>query len=148
MAFHFTLKTLLRLRESLEKCEQQRLRVISAQVVHARAEIELLDARIEADWQQTFKVVATGISGAELRFDALRENACRERRDMLVKKLEELEQERRNQQMRCTEARQKREILTNLRDRRLAAYHLEELRREQQLIDELFLVRRGASRDE
>jgi flagellar export protein FliJ len=148
MAFRFTLKAVLRVRESLEKAELQRLQAIASQVAGTRTEIESLDMDMESVRRQACEAVAIGVSGAELRFDALRETVYQERRVALVKKLEELEQLRRAQQQRYTKARQQREILSNLRQRQLAAYQLEQLRREQQQADELFLIRRGSATNE
>ena len=145
MAFRFTLKTMLRLRESLERAELQLLQAIAAHVVRVRAEIESLDARAEEARRQLLRDASGGISGAELRFGALREAAWQELRSGLQEKLAELEKLRRAQQMRYKEARQRREILSNLRERQYEAYRLEQSRREQKLVDELFVIRRGSS---
>jgi flagellar biosynthesis chaperone FliJ len=61
----------------------------------------------------------------------------------MLTKLRELEQARKKQQIRYTEARQQREILSNLRERQLSVYLREQARREQQSVDELFLIRRS-----
>jgi len=148
MAFHFSLKALLRLRESLEIAELRRLQAMAADVIHARMAVESLDARIAADRRQAVVAAAGGISGAELHFSALREAAYRERRSMLLKKLAELERARQEQLLRYKKARQKREILENLRNRQLTAYQTEQTRREQQQIDELFLMRRNVDEDQ
>src|SRR5208282_5458108 len=100
MPFYFTLGPLLRLRESLEKAELQRLRMMAMQVAQARVEIEALDCEIEAARRQLLEQAATGISGAELNMAALLESSRREQRLRLVAKLDVLEQARRNQQSR------------------------------------------------
>ena len=66
-------------------------------------------------------------------------------RSELLKKLSELEQKRKEQQARYVQARMQREILSNLYKRQLAEYQLDQSRREQQRIDELFLIRRVSS---
>ena len=58
-----------------------------------------------------------------------------------------LEIARIERQKRYTEARQQREILSNLRERQLNVYNLILARREQQQLDELFLIRRGSSKN-
>lgn len=143
MPFHFTLAPLLRLRESLEKAELQRLRMMAMQVAQARVEIESLDCEIETARRQLLEQAATGISGAELNTAALLEAARREQRLRLVAKLDVLEQARRKQQSRYTEVRQQREIVSNLRKRQFSAYQREQARRDQQQVDEFFLIRRG-----
>ena len=144
MPFHFTLAPLLRLRESLEKAELQRLRMIAMQVAQARVEIESLDCEIEGMRRQLLEQTATGISGAELHMAALLEASHHEYRIRLVAKLYELERARQKQQACYTEVRQQREIISNLRKRQLSAYQREQARRDQQRVDELFLIRRSA----
>jgi flagellar export protein FliJ len=144
MPFHFTLAPLLRLRESLEKAELQRLRMMAMQVAQVRVEIESLDCEIETARRQLLEETATGISGAELNMAALLEASRREYRLRLVAKFDVLEQARRKQQSRYTEVRQQREIVSNLRKRQLSAYQREQARHDQQQVDEFFLIRRGA----
>lgn len=143
MPFHFTLSSLLRLREGLEKTELQRLQAITAQVAQVHAELDSLDIEIMAARQQVVEQASVGIFGAELQISALGEVARRKLRATLLAKRDELERARQEQQARYTEARQRREILSNLRQRQLSAYQREQARREQQQTDELFLIRRA-----
>ncbi|HTR48877.1 MAG TPA: flagellar export protein FliJ [Verrucomicrobiae bacterium] len=144
MPFHFTLAPILRLREGLEKLELRRLQAIAAQIVQVGAEIAAIDAETEMARREILEQAAGGITGAELHAAALAELVRNDRRAALEAKRVELEQERAVQQTRYTEARRRREILENLRQRQLAAYQLEQSRREQQRIDELFLIRRAS----
>jgi flagellar export protein FliJ len=143
MAFHFSLKALLRLRESVEKAELLRLQTIAAQAVQLRLEIESIDSEIKTRRQELLDQTASGISGAELHLAALSEAARQQRRTQMLNKLNEVEQLRKKQQLRYTHAHQQREILSNLRERQLSVYVREQARREQQQIDELFLIRRA-----
>jgi len=143
MAFHFSLRALLRLRESVEKAELLRLQTIAAQAVQLRLEIESLDGEIKNRRQELLDQAATGISGAELHLAAESEAARQQRRTQMLSKLNEVEQLRKKQQLRYTHAHQQREILSNLRERQLSVYLREQTRREQQQIDELFLIRRA-----
>jgi len=147
MPFRFTLKALLRLRETSERTELDKLRAIAAQIIRAKAEIELLDDDSDAERRKMLDEAAKGITGAELHLEVLREEAYRARRSALVKEVKELEIARIERQKRYTEARQQREILSNLRERQLTAYNLILARREQQQLDELFLIRRGNSKN-
>jgi len=144
MPFRFSLSSLLRLRESLEKNELQRLQTVVAQLAQVRAEMDSLDAQIEVSRRQVLEQASVGISGAELHIAALGESARLERRAELFAKCNELERARHEQQARYNEARQRREILSNLRERQLSAYLHEQARREQQQVDELFLIRRSS----
>jgi flagellar export protein FliJ len=143
MAFHFSLRALLRLRESVEKAELLRLQSIAAQAVQLRLEIESIDSEIKTRRQELLDQTAGGISGAELHLAALSEAARQQRRAQMLIKLNEVEQLRKKQQLRYTHAHQQREILSNLRERQLSVYVREQARREQQQIDELFLIRRA-----
>ena len=143
MAFHFSLTALLRLRESVEKAELLRLQTIAAQAVQLRLEIESIDSEIKTRRQELLDQTAGGISGAELHLAALSEAARQQRRAQILNKLNEVEQLRKKQQLRYTHAHQQREILSNLRERQLSVYVREQARREQQQIDELFLIRRA-----
>lgn len=142
MAFHFTLKGLLRLRESVERAELQRLHSLAAAVAFARAEMESLEKVIEDEHRRiSDTVVASGLTGAELHFGIARDVAWNAQRAQLLKAVFDLEQKRKEQQARYLQARMQREILANLRERRLADYELDQSRRAQQRIDELFLIR-------
>jgi flagellar export protein FliJ len=141
MAFHFTLKGLLRLRLSLERAELQKLKAIAGAVAAARAEVESVEKEIEARRRAFAALLAEGLTGAEWHFEIAREASLLALRAELLKKLADLEEKRKQQQARYIQAHQQREILSNLRERQLAAYELEESRRAQQRIDELFLIR-------
>jgi flagellar export protein FliJ len=143
MAFHFSLRALLRLRESVEKAELLRLQTLAAQAVQLRLEIESIDAEIRTRRQEILDQTAGGISGAELHLAALSEAARQQRRAQMSNKLNEVEELRKKQQLRYTYAHQQRETLSNLRERQLSVYLREQARREQQQIDELFLIRRA-----
>src|ERR1700733_4270263 len=100
MAFQFSLKALMRLRESVEKAELLRLQTIAAQAVRMRSEIESLDGEIQTRRQEILEQAANGISGAELHLAALSEAASQQRRAAMVAKLNEIEQVRKKQQLR------------------------------------------------
>lgn len=142
MSFHFTLNGVLRLRESLERSELQRLQSIAAAVARVRADIESLEGEMAAARRRTLDAVAAGgLTGAELHFEMAREASWILLRTELRNQLFQLEQKQKEQQARYFQARMQREIVSNLYKRQLAQYKLEQSRREQQRIDELFLIR-------
>jgi flagellar export protein FliJ len=142
MSFHFTLNGLLRLRESLERAELQRLQAAAAAAALARAEIEALEKDIDTVRRRTSETMAaSGLTGAELHFEMAKEVTLNALLAEVLKRLSELEQKRREQQERYIQARMQREILTNLYKRKLAEYELDQSRRAQQRVDELFLIR-------
>jgi flagellar export protein FliJ len=142
MAFHFTLKGLLRLRQSLELAELQKLQVIAGTIARARAEIESVEKGIDERRRTFGDLLAVGLTGAEWQFELAREASVRALLSDLVKNLADLEAKRKVQQASYVRVHRQCEILLSLQDRQLAAYKLEEARRTQQRIDELFIIRR------
>ncbi len=147
MAFVFNLKSVLRVREIREEAALQRLRAVLAQFAAARAEIQMLDDSVQSNRKDMCAASLSGMSGAELHFQSAGESAQSERRKFLVGRLQELERAQQAQRALYVQARQQREIVSNLRERQLLAYNLEESRRTQREIDEMFLIRLAAAGD-
>jgi flagellar export protein FliJ len=142
MPFRFTLRGPLRLREMQERVALRALQSIAAQAARVRADIASADASLEAARREVWSAAAAGLPAAQLHFHAVQEAALRERRRLLFDRLQELESARQKQQARYRLVRQQREVLSSLRERQLAVYDLEQSRRAQREIDELFLLRR------
>jgi flagellar export protein FliJ len=147
MAFVFPLQGVLRVRELQERSELQRLQALAAQMAAARAEIANLETEAEQIRRGVWQDASAGISGAELHFSAARESASLERRRLLQTKLQELERAQQAQMQRYLQVRRKKETIAHLREEQLAAYELEQSRRAQRQLDELFLVRQAARRN-
>jgi flagellar export protein FliJ len=142
MPFHFTLSGVLRLRQSLERAELQRLQSIAAAMARVRDEIDSLQQEMDASDRRMSDVIAgSGMTGAELHFELALQAGLLALRAELWKKLSDLETQRKDQQARYLQSRMQREILSNLRKRKSAEYELDQSRRIQQRIDELFLIR-------
>ena len=141
MPFRYTLQTLLRLRESLEHQEEQRLFVAAAGVARLRSELQLFrEAELQSQRGVQQELIA-GSSGALLQFAELCRATASEVRKSLELRLEGAERKRLDQLHLYQAARQKREILQGLRQRQEAAYQYEFARQEQQAADEAFLIR-------
>jgi len=141
MAFRFRLQAILKLRESLEHQEKQRLLAAAALVARLREKIQNLENSRMAEKRQALEQMAVETSGASLQFEALRDAMCVRERERLLAQLELAENERKKCLQNYQTARQKREILESLRDHQRDAYRLESTRREQQETDETFLLR-------
>ncbi len=140
MAFHFSLQAVLRYRESFERRERLRLQVITREVAKARQQgEEAKQERVRAVGELRQKL-RLGLRVAELQFEMACDRA-RARRIVAIRehvlKLEEL---RVRQLEAFRKAQQGRKILENLRDRQFAAYRLIRDRREQQQMDDRFLM--------
>jgi flagellar export protein FliJ len=144
MAFVFPLQGLLRVREAQEQAELQGLQALAAQVASARAEIAALETLGEQARRTLWEDACAGISGAELHFSAARESARAARRQSLHARLQEIERAQQAQLKRYLHARRQRETLSHLRDQQRAAYDLDQARRMQAQVDELFLQRQAS----
>jgi flagellar FliJ protein len=140
MPFRFTLQAVLRCRESFERRERQRLQIIIREVVKARQHWEQAKLDRANALGQFQKKLHQGMTAVEMQFE-LACDRTRVRRIALcndqVTKLEDL---RRRQLEVFRKAQQERKILENLRDRQLDAYRLVQSRREQQQMDDRFLI--------
>lgn len=145
MPFRFSLQAVLRLRASYEHMEKLRLLAIAAVIVRAREEIAALEGESRAARRSTQSRLGAGVMAGELHFDVSTESVRMERKRAMTARLAELEKKQEVQRKAYRVARQKREILTNLRERKLQDYRREQERREQQRMDESFLLHRGGS---
>jgi flagellar export protein FliJ len=145
MAFHFSLRPILRLRASYERLERLRLLALAAAIVRVREEIAALERESQNARGLMREGLALGVTGAEIQFDTACERFRTDRKQVLETQLAELEGKQERQRVAYRAARQKREILENLRERQWNEYRQKQARREQQGLDELYLL--GRRRD-
>ena len=148
MAFHFSLEAVLRLRRGQERLERLKLEAILSEQAKTRARLaELTQSHFELrrHFQQE---LGSGLVGSELQHEAMRGAKVASLRVALRKLLAELDQQRWAQAQIFAKARQNREVLENLRLRKLNLYRIEQRRHEQQELDDLFLMRQGIRSDE
>ena len=146
MAFYFSLQTILHLRQSLEHQQELRLRTANQQVAKVRHLLEQLDQRIGGARKQQQESLMAGTTSSELRFSLAVETSLQRLRSDLLRELARLETLRDQQQTILQQARQEREVLDSLRNRKLQQYVLDTLRREQRSLDEIFVMRQAYSR--
>ncbi|HUO25936.1 MAG TPA: flagellar FliJ family protein [Candidatus Aquilonibacter sp.] len=141
MAFRFSLESVLKIRASFERLERLRLLVLQALANRLRQEIAA--ARVESSEAQRRlqERMAGGTSGGELQFAAAVEQARAARIRALENGLSQVESRREKQRIVFEAARQKRQILENLRARRMEEYRRAASRREQKQADEMHLIR-------
>jgi flagellar export protein FliJ len=142
MAFRFSLRPILRLRASYERLERLRLLALAAAIVRVREEIAALTRESQGARRRMNEGLALGVMGAEIQFDTVCERFRTDRKQALATQLEELEGQQERQRVAYRAARQKREILENLRERQWNEYRLKQARREQAGLDELHLLGR------
>jgi flagellar export protein FliJ len=141
MAFRFSLETLLRLRISQERAERMKLKAVISEQSLARTRLQEISegsAFLYRDFQERLR---SGMAGAELQLEIEREanvkSACKD----LGARIAEIEQRRVTQLQSFRQARRNRESIENLRLRQLELYRVEQGRREQRDLDDLFLMR-------
>ena len=143
MPFRFTLQAVLRCRESFEQRERQRLQVITRELVKAEQILEDAQQDRATAIAQLQRKLRESMSTMEMQFELACDRARQRRIAAFRERAEKLQDLRRRQLEMFRKAQQQRKIFDNLRDRQLAAYLRIQARREQQRMDERFLITRA-----
>jgi flagellar export protein FliJ len=142
MAFHFPLQAVLHFRESMEHQQELRLRAANQQVARVRHLLEQIDARRQDLLDTQTKRLGSGMTAVELQFELLCATELLRHRRELEQQLVRLQQVREQQRELFQQARRARETLEAVRDQQLRLYKKEATRREQRILDDMFLLRR------
>jgi flagellar FliJ protein len=143
MPFQFSLQAVLRCRESFEQRERQRLQMITREVVKSKHQRdEAKQDRVKA-LAETQKKLHQGMTAVEMQYELACDRARIQKITALNEHIVKLEDLRQRQLEMFRKAQQQRKILENLRDRQFAAYQLILARREQQQMDDRFLITRA-----
>ncbi len=148
MAFHFALEAILRLRRGQENMERLRLEAIASERARTISQLEILSAQFDESQRRFQERMRQDLYGAEVQFEDARAGQIAAAQRALQTRIVELEKMRLKQVAVYIKARQSREVLESLRDRKFAVYRQELLRHEQQDLDDLFLMRQNLDRDE
>jgi flagellar export protein FliJ len=142
MTFRFRLDAVLRFRESVEHTEEAALHRIVQEVAEVELEIHRVNLKMIGLREQRERDLTRTIPAVHLMEIAERELELRKLNDGLHSRLQQLESQRLRQLAIYQTARQNREVLKELREQQRHAYQLEQGRREQKALDDLFLTRR------
>lgn len=145
MAFRFALAAVLKFRETMEQQAYLALERIQQEIAQIERRIHKCEERIAVSAKRRESELRRGIASVHLQAAYDEEMALQKQREALEAKLKELQVKRQECLKAYEVARQKREILHDLRTRQLAAYHREQLKREQKTLDDIFLSRRKRS---
>lgn len=143
MGFHFAFEALLRLRQSLEHQQELRLRAANQQVAKVGRAIDQLDEEAKRLRAESSEHLTSGSTSAEIRYTLNSMDALRARRQELEQMAQRVSSIRDQQEALFRQARQERETLEILRKQQLQRYERNQVRRQQQRLDELFLLRRS-----
>ena len=141
MAFHFSLESVLRVRRGQERSARLKLEAIVSEQSAARAKLEQITETgivLKRRFQDELKNI---LKGSELQFEATRETNLELSRTRIRSRFVELEQQRQAQVRIYLDARRNREVLESVRLQKFDLYRIESLRREQQELDDMFLMR-------
>jgi flagellar export protein FliJ len=142
MSFRFPLQAVLNYRANLERREYLTLGRVHQQVGEAEIQLQQAEELCAAATRKREAQTVRGVASVHLQEAYQQELGLEARRDQLRDKLKQLritlEQCRRAYEA----ARQKREVMDELRIQRLDAYRREQGKQEQRRIDDLFLSRR------
>jgi flagellar export protein FliJ len=148
MTMHFPLRPVLRLRRSQERNERLKLEAVSSQVARARMLLDELTKRSHEWSRQIQDSLGASAPGSQLQWDSFHGANLIAARASQAGRLLGLEKQRRTQLRLYLQARQQRELIETLFRRAIETYRLEQLRREQQRLDDLFLTRRTKFHDD
>jgi len=145
MAFRFSLAAVLKLRESIEHREYLALGRVHQEIAQAETQLRMAEQWCSTAALRRESDTARGVVSVHLQDAYEKELTLEKQRDLLRAKRQELKLKLQQCIKAYEIARQKREILESLRTRQFQAYRLEQARREQNRIDDLFLARRQRS---
>jgi flagellar export protein FliJ len=142
MAFHFALESVLRLRVSVERQEQARLEM-AARHLHSMQEKCIVLKSERAALEDKFRTgMRNGMDASELHYYLSSKSGLDIAETEAARILMEAQKLWNEQRAKFLQARREREVIASIRARRHQEYLLEQGRREQQQIDDLFAMRR------
>jgi flagellar export protein FliJ len=145
MAFRFSLATVLRVRRIIEEREEATLQKILFDISKIFEDLERNEAQLaETDASRQADVLKPRI-GLQIHASYGEVQELRRRRKDLAAQIQELEQARDRQLIVYETARRDREILADMRERKRTAYDIDLSKREQKILDDNYIARRGRS---
>lgn len=143
MSFRFPFESLLHFRQSVEHQQELRLRAANQQVARVRHLLDQLDGRLVELHRHQSQQLTTGTTGAELSFASVCKSELFRQQKLVYREMIRLEKLRDEQQKIFDHARREREVFESLRDHQLHDYQRNAKRRDQQHLDDLFLLRQA-----
>jgi flagellar biosynthesis chaperone FliJ len=142
MPFQFSLATVLRLRENLEHTELLTLEKRYSELALAQGRLWEAEQNIIRAAESRQLELSRGTTAIQLQLAIEEESQMRRQRDARLQKLQEAQEVLREQLAIYWKARQKRDILQELRKQKFDVYQRTQAKLEQRERDELFLLRR------
>jgi flagellar export protein FliJ len=146
MSFHFPLAAVLRYRESMEQREHLALERLQQEIARVEVRMRQIGEDRSTATQALLADLARGTCAAEVQAAYEYQRALEQQQEGLQTLSQELKKKWRQQLVTYELARRNRETMENLRQKQLDAYSREQAKREQAVIDDLFLMRRRRGR--
>lgn len=141
MAFRFSLATVLRFRESVEKREELLLQKVLLGIARAHREIEQLNIAIAAAQDARNEAMQNPLPASHL-LDVLNDiQAAVGRRNHLLDSLQTLDRQRVLQTQRYQAAHRERQMLSDIKTKQRDTYDQLQARTEQKFLDDIFIAR-------
>jgi flagellar export protein FliJ len=141
MAFRFSLATVLRLRESIERREENALKKIQLEMARVSRQIDELNAKIAGAQVERDTELRQPMPAGHLQAMLAETQSTVETRDALQETLRELDLQRRKQLKVYQTAHRDHEMLIDMRNRQRDAYLQEQARLQQKYLDDIFIAR-------
>jgi len=141
MAFRFSLATVLRFRESVEKREELALQKILLEMARVRREIEKIETTIAASHKARNEAMQETLPASIIQ-DMIRDiESAMARRNKLLESLRALDRQRAIQTQKYQTAHRDRQMLSDMQIKQRDLYDLERARAEQKVLDDIFAAR-------
>jgi flagellar export protein FliJ len=141
MAFRFSLATVLRFRESVEKREELALQKILLEMARVRREIERITAEIAAAHEARNQAMQNPLPASHLHGMLNDVEAAADRRKNLLQTLATLAQQHQLQAAKYQAAHRDRQMLSDMKTKKRDVYEHERARATQKFLDDIFAAR-------
>lgn len=142
MSFKFSLATVLKVRESVERREERVLQKIQLEIARTLRQADELVEQISRTHEARERLMQQATAASNLHTLLEAAQAMSEQRLGLLERVQVLEQERAKQMKVYQAAHRDREMLTDMQMRQRDTYEKELERTRQKQLDDLFMARR------
>jgi flagellar export protein FliJ len=145
MGFRFSLATVLRVREIIERREERALQKIQAEIAQVARQVAEIGAAIAAAQQAREQALRQAMPAGQLHTMLWEVGTALQKQQALQQQLAALEQQKEQQLKIYQNAHRDREMLTDMCDRHRDEYQAEQTRAQQKQLDDIFAARHHRS---
>jgi len=147
MGFKFPLATVLRVRESIEKREEQALQRVQLEIARVQRLVDEVEALISRSHKAREEALRQPMAAISLQTMLWEQQAVEARKTMLLGNLRVLGEQREKQMKIYQAAHRDHESIVSMFHEQRAIYEQEQLRIQQKYLDDIFVARRQRSRN-